>query len=629
MGQQSCACGSGKPQTTYYDTEFVRPISGAPATPFLHEFPVSGQDYLGKVASICPQRLPISVAAFAVARRWNVGPGRSPIGETWQLWYTRGKEIGRGISAKVSEAEAKSTVHTVSNRSSWWSCSATAKPPCCGSTDVNLPMIASAIASTEMVDKLSRCSTSASGSRSTEGPRKVAIKCFKKPGSRAFKAERAALVSVGVHPNVLRLLESYEDCDGEDVLVLELCDSITVFELHASACEQGSFLSETLVVRLLRQVMLALEHIHACGVAHRDVKPENMLLHSVSLTEQRVELKLGDFGWAIEGRMGGPEGASSRAPFGKPELAGSLWYAPPELNPPPVDAAGNPCSADQLPYHTSLHDAGRSDMWSVGVVAYLLLVGHNPFAAAARQADAKAVENEVIRLVAMGRYDMTSPRWLELPADARDFIGMLLKPAGAARPSANEALRHPFLARQTEEAHAEPACCWLARGSSWGELDGLQQLAWVAVARAISESELSQEVVSAATRASRAGGSLGAGYLWELARELSSAPYFTWLRRRGVWPEVLRLAFRYLDVNGDGVLSASDITSHLVPLSLGDARSAARQWVAQWSSGPPDVADGLRPGDLCAALLASSSKDAQANDMALLCESDEQSKSDA
>ena len=54
-----------------------------------------------------------------------------------------------------------------------------------------------------------------------------------------------------------------------------------------------------LVARLLRQLLLALQHVTACGVEHQDVKPENMLLYGVSLEEQRAELKLGDFGWAV------------------------------------------------------------------------------------------------------------------------------------------------------------------------------------------------------------------------------------------------------------------------------------------------------------------------------------------
>lgn len=617
MGQ-GCSCGGVKPPTGPIapDAEFVRPLSGAPGTPFALELPGGPREQLDFDLDVdvkdIPRALPITAASFAVARRWNGGPGRGHVGDVWQTWYTRGREIGRGISAAVSEAEARTPNHAAGSvpGGQWWSCSANPKAACCGSSEPRLPMASPDSVVTDMLAPTTRCEASSSSSprKSADGKRKVALKCFKKPGSRAFKVERAALVSVGIHPHVVRLLESYEDCDGEDVLVLELCDQATVFELHVSAREQGEFLSESLVVLLVRQVLLALEHIHACGVAHRDVKPENMLLHSLSLAEQTVELKLGDFGWALEERMGVMDGSVPARSPRKPELAGSLWYAPPELNPLPVDAAGNPYPYEQLPSRGGPFDAGRSDLWSLGVVTYLLLVGHNPFAAATKQSDPKSVENEVIRLVALGKYDIGSPRFLGLSSEARDFISTFLHVAGGARPTATEALRHPFVSHPSE-AHAEPASCWLARGSCWTQLDGLQQLAWVAVARAITEPELSPEVVHAAERASRAGGSLGAGYLWELARELSAAPCCSWLRRRCIWPEVVRLAFRYLDVNGDGILCPNDISSHLVPLALGDARAAAQHWITQWSSGLPDGVEGLELRDLSAALIASSRKE--------------------
>mmetsp|Transcript_68549 Transcript_68549/g.135507 ORF Transcript_68549/g.135507 Transcript_68549/m.135507 type:complete len:638 (+) Transcript_68549:94-2007(+) len=637
MGQ-GCSCGGAKlppGPTTATDTEFVRPLSGAPGTPFALELPGGPREQLdfdADVKEIVPRALPITAASFAVARRWNGGPGRGPVGDCWQTWYTRGREIGRGISASVSEAEARTPNHALSPMSGgqWWSCSGSSKAACCGSSEPRHPPPLDNVV-TDMQAPTSRCEASSSSSpkKTGDGKRKVALKCFKKPGTRAFKVERAALVSVGVHPHVVRLLESYEDCDGEDVLVLELCDHLTVFELHVSAREQGEFLSEILVVRLVRQVLLALEHIHACGVAHRDVKPENMLLHSLSLAEHRVELKLGDFGWALEERMGGMDGQVPACSPRKPELAGSLWYAPPELNPMPVDIAGKPIPVDQLPSRGGPYDAGRSDLWSLGVVTYLLLVGHNPFVAANKQSDPKAVENEVIRLVAMGKYDICSPRWLGLSSEARDFISTFLKVAAGARPTATEALRHPFISK-LPEAHAEPASCWLARGSCWSDLDGFQQLAWVAVARAITEPELVPEVVHAAERASRDGGSLGSGYLWELARELSSLPCWSWLHRRCIWPEVVRLAFRYLDVNGDGVLCPADVSSHLVPFALGDARTAAQYWVTQWSSGLLDGVEGLELRDLCAALLASARKDTdETNDSLGMWEHGETSKSDS
>jgi serine/threonine protein kinase len=167
------------------------------------------------------------------------------------------------------------------------------------------------------------------------------------------------------------LLQSFEGLGGEDALVLEYCNGSTVYELYAREHPNGG-LSERLIARLVRQLLLALEHLCSCGVEHQDVKPENMMLYDVSLPANTAELKLGDFGWAA---IIHPNSGANKPP---PTGAGSLWYAPPELNPP---VAGIPRAEDPA---IATPSVGRCDMWSVGVVTYLLTVGHNPFNAALR-----------------------------------------------------------------------------------------------------------------------------------------------------------------------------------------------------------------------------------------------------
>jgi len=289
------------------------------------------------------------------------------------------------------------------------------------------------------------------------------------------------------------------------------------------------------------------------------------------------------------------------------EGAGSLWYAPPELNPPVELPEGEaPKAVRGMP-----RPAGRSDMWSVGVVVYLLLVGHNPFNQALKHRGQKAIEQEVIRQAALGEFDTSSPRWLDLPQDARDFILAMIVVAPASRLSAAEALRHPYLVRRlarcSEAAPPEPAWHWADREDAWSQLDGFQRLAWAAVSRSVSEPEISREAVAVATRAMRAsasgrGSATDTAYIWHLARELSSSPTTTWLVDSSSWAEVLRLAFRYLDSDDDGVLSPKDLVTHLVTQTAdtaahADAWSAAHLWVSRWchQGGPPGSA-GLPSG---------------------------------
>lgn len=508
-------------------------------------------------------------------------PQTQTVGDSWRRWYVPGRELGRGISATVCEAEAVVKAFGGAEKLPMGFCGGSMVPGC-------IP----------------------------EKGRRVAIKRFKKVGSRSFQTELGALTRVGVHPHIIRLLESYEDCEGEDVLILEFCDGGTVFDAYAQARKNGDLMPELLVARLVRQLLLALEHIVACGVEHQDVKPENMMLYGDSLPEHRAELKLGDFGWATAA-------SNQRVPNSAlpAEGAGSLWYAPPELNPPLEDPNGKQPS----PVLGLTRPVGRSDMWSVGVVVYLLIVGQNPFNSAMKQRSPKAIEEEVIRLVADAQYDTSCTRWLELPPDARDFVEAMLQVNPHDRLSASDALRHPYLVRRlarcSEVAPPEPAWRWADREDSWLRLDGFQRLAWVAVVRAVSEPELSREVVASATRAMRTSntsrGALESAYIWHLARELSASPVHIWLQGQGAWAEVLRLSFRYLDVDNDGVLSPKDLVSHLVSPGAdagahSDAWSAAHLWVARWakphakSQGPRSAGlAGLDPTNFRSALLAS------------------------
>lgn len=448
--------------------------------------------------------------------------------------------------------------------------------------------------------------------------RRVAVKKFKSVNSEAFNMELRALAQVGVHPNVVRLLEDFQGFGGEDVLVCEYCDGLTLWEVFSQEVASGSTLPPLFISRVLYQLLLALEHTHACGVEHRDVKPENVFLYDVQLRDQQAELKLGDFGWATShcpktGGTVGPLPATG---------AGSLWYAAPELN-PPIEGSnvgvGMYCTTP----------LGRSDIWSYGVIAYLLHVHHNPFQAALRKGAHKEVEHEVIRLVGKGRFDCRSPRWLTLPQELRDLVQSTLQVAQGARPAATDLLRHPFVVREVARSggkvrsRLEPTWQRTEREDAWARLDGFQRLGWVAVARAVAEPELAPEVVVSATAATRSNSSRGytqkpkTAYLSHLTRELSSLPREAWLREPNVWPELLRLAFSYLDVDGDGVLSPGDLAAHLsVPNE--DAAKAASQWVARWAKGGDDAdtedrpnsrRKGLTPAQLRAALSTGGSEE--------------------
>mmetsp|Transcript_30636 Transcript_30636/g.55970 ORF Transcript_30636/g.55970 Transcript_30636/m.55970 type:complete len:683 (-) Transcript_30636:62-2110(-) len=524
-------------------------------------------------------RAPLHTGAFRVSvvnKKSDKDKGREKERCTlgWRSLYALGPMLGDGISAKVYEAEA---------------------------------LTQTAPSDAKMDSGMSVWKRCAHGhSCFSERGRRVAIKRFHRAGSRAFHKELVAMQRVGVHPHVLRLLESYEGFDGEDVLVLEYCDGSTVYDLYAREFPNGG-LAERLITKIVRQLLLALEHIAACGVEHQDVKPENMMLYDVSVQNAHAELKLGDFGWATVT----PQGKDAYSMVQNGALttgAGSLWYAPPELNPP---VKGIPVDSTPPKDGTGKPIRGRSDIWSVGVVAYLLLVGHNPFNQALEKKEPQEIDDEVLRLAAKGLFNMRSEKWLHLSVDARDFISSLLKVEMRTRPSATEAAHHPFLQKRPwakgmttsvffRGAVPEPD----EREAVWERLDGFQQLAWLAVVRAVSEPEIDRQATQASMEAMRRfvdnktafDESGKTRYLVQLAKELASAPVAQWLPQRPVWSEVVRLAFSYLDIDGDEILSMKDLTPHIVVLpsnhpgiangaailSLQDAQFMAAKWVGKW-----------------------------------------------
>eukprot|EP00403_Amphidinium_massartii_P015831 CAMPEP_0178424732 /NCGR_PEP_ID=MMETSP0689_2-20121128/28363_1 /TAXON_ID=160604 /ORGANISM="Amphidinium massartii, Strain CS-259" /LENGTH=475 /DNA_ID=CAMNT_0020046381 /DNA_START=61 /DNA_END=1486 /DNA_ORIENTATION=+ len=307
--------------------------------------------------------------------------------------------------------------------------------------------------------------------------RRVAIKVFHQANSVMFQQEQFAFMRVGPHPYILRLLESYQGFGDKDVLIMEYCEGGDVYDLYARC--GGSPMDEVYVAQLLRQLLLALHHLERIGIEHRDVKPENLLLCGTKGSNPPEAPRRA----SPNNGSGNGQRASRERPALPPDGVGSLWYAPPELN-PPVPGMKSHAPAP----------LGRSDMWSAGVICYLLLVGHNPFNLALRFKDPKLKEAEVLRLAAKGDFNDTARGWGLLSSQAQSFVRGLIQPEPNQRMSALEALSHPFFmaVHQLGAANSTPQFS-LDRSMRWDSLEGLQRLSWLAVARAASESELLKE----------------------------------------------------------------------------------------------------------------------------------------
>jgi len=203
------------------------------------------------------------------------------------------------------------------------------------------------------------------------------------------------------HDNVLSLIEIYEN-DNQLALVMEL---VTGGELFFKIVERGSY-SERDASNIVRQIVSGVKYLHSLGIAHRDIKPENLLCSGEG---NSMIIKIADFGLSKVFA----NGQQLETSCGTPD------YAAPEV-----------LTGDTV-YDKSV------DLWSVGVVTYVLLCGYPPFYANS--------QTMLFEKIIHAEYDFPEPEWNYISETAKNFIKSLLLLDAKSRLTAEECLEHPFL----------------------------------------------------------------------------------------------------------------------------------------------------------------------------------------
>jgi len=233
-----------------------------------------------------------------------------------------------------------------------------------------------------------------------------AVKCINKKkvegdDIRLLKREIRIMKKLN-HAHVLKLYEVYEYEDSF-YLVMELVKGKELFD---KIVQRGMY-SERDAAHIISQVLSAVEYLHHNGIAHRDLKPENLL----STGEGDSEIvKIADFGFAKS--FAGEEGQILMTSCGSP------GYVAPEI-----------LTAES--YDKSV------DMWSVGVIIYILLSGYPPFYADSAPALFKKIMDV--------KYDFDDSVWDDISDSAKDLIKHLLVKDPNERFTATQCLEHEWI----------------------------------------------------------------------------------------------------------------------------------------------------------------------------------------
>jgi len=219
-----------------------------------------------------------------------------------------------------------------------------------------------------------------------------------------FLNEIAALKTLD-HPNVIKLFEIFEDED-DVYLVQELCSGGELFDYIVNQ----EFLSEAQAAVIFKQILHSIGYCHKNAICHRDLKPENFIFKSKG---DGSNLKLIDFGLSTSyfKHVGYGHGIYTRMST----RAGTAFFMAPEV-----------LESDYT---------NACDMWSWGVILYIMLWGYPPF-----DGD---TEEEILLNVQAGEFDFDDEVWDKVSKEAKDLICKLLV-AEDDRLSPKEALEHPW-----------------------------------------------------------------------------------------------------------------------------------------------------------------------------------------
>ncbi len=216
------------------------------------------------------------------------------------------------------------------------------------------------------------------------------------------------------HTNIVRVYEMYRNPTSL-YFVMELCTGGHLGQVLKRA---GDVLDQEVCIGYVNQITRAIFHCHAQGIVHRDIKLQNILLES---NGKEAQVKLVDFGNSARF-------SQNTLPLRK--IVGTTYTAAPEVFRQEYDE--------------------RCDIWSLGVVTYILLSGKRPFESLDLPNEKRSKESSIIANILIGRYHFLHDSWDNVSDEAVHFVRTCLEVNYKNRASAHECLQHPWLNPESE-----------------------------------------------------------------------------------------------------------------------------------------------------------------------------------
>ncbi|KAK1326642.1 Calcium-dependent protein kinase 28 [Acorus calamus] len=260
------------------------------------------------------------------------------------------------------------------------------------------------------------------------------------------KREVKILKALTGHENVVQFHNAFED-DSYVYIVMELCEGGEL--LDRILAKKDSRYTERDAAIVVRQMLKVAAKCHLHGLVHRDMKPENFLFKS---PKEDSSLKATDFG------------LSDFIKAGKKfhDIVGSAYYVAPEV--------------------LKRRSGPESDVWSIGVITYILLCGRRPFW--------DKTEDGIFKEVLRNKPDFRRKPWPNISNSAKDFVKKLLVKDPRVRLTAAQALSHPWVREGGNASEIPLDISVLFNMRQFVKYGQLKQFALRALASTLNEEEL-------------------------------------------------------------------------------------------------------------------------------------------